>query len=330
MGSAESRELRSRPPLDRMMQIHAALQQGTHPNCTTLAAQFEVATKTIQRDIEFMRDRLRLPIAYVPDRFGFAYTEAVENFPLLQVTEGDLMSLFLAQKALAQHPDTPFKTSLRATFRKLASLLPENVSVTWSDLDAEFSFRAPGTAHADVETFRVVTQAVQKRRELAFDYRKLGSDDYAPRVVRPYHVACIAQQWYLFAHDLARDAVRTFVLARMRGPALRAAEFRRPASFSVERLLRNSFGVVEGGPTRTVRVRFDAFAARLVRERAWHPSQRITDRPGGAVDVTLELGSLFEVERWILGWGEHAEVLAPAELRRRVAHAARALAARYR
>ena len=51
---------RSRPPLARMLQIHQALQAGGYPNATTLASQLEVCTKSINRDLEFMRDRLEL------------------------------------------------------------------------------------------------------------------------------------------------------------------------------------------------------------------------------------------------------------------------------
>ena len=54
-----------------------------------------------------------------------------------------------------------------------------------------------------------------------------------------------------------------------------------------------------------------AFAARLVRERDWHPSQRIRELPGGKIELQMALGALEEIERWILSWGEHAKVLGP-------------------
>lgn len=50
----------SRPPLDRMMRIHEQLQDGHLTNCTKLAKLLEVSTKTVARDLEFMRDRLGL------------------------------------------------------------------------------------------------------------------------------------------------------------------------------------------------------------------------------------------------------------------------------
>ena len=73
--------LHSRPPLERMLRIHQALQSGKFPNATKLAREIEVATKTIHRDIEFMRDRLNLPIEFDSQHNGYFYTEEVSAFP---------------------------------------------------------------------------------------------------------------------------------------------------------------------------------------------------------------------------------------------------------
>src|ERR1700749_3315322 len=93
----------SRPPLVRMMKLHAQLQARKFPNCRKLAHELEVSSKTIQRDIEFMRYQLGLPIEYDQLHFGFVYTEPVAGFPNIQVTEGEVVALFVAQKALQQY-----------------------------------------------------------------------------------------------------------------------------------------------------------------------------------------------------------------------------------
>src|SRR5881394_422681 len=91
--------LHSRPPLERMLRIHQAIESGKFPNMTTLARELEVSTKSIQRDLDFMRDRLGLPIAYDGSRVGFHYTEKVSSFPTMQITEGELVALVIAEKA---------------------------------------------------------------------------------------------------------------------------------------------------------------------------------------------------------------------------------------
>jgi len=88
--------LHSRPPLERMLRIHQELQGGEFPNATSLARQLEVSTKSIQRDLEFMRDRLDLPLEYNASKRGYSYTEEVNSFPTLQFTEGELVALVIA------------------------------------------------------------------------------------------------------------------------------------------------------------------------------------------------------------------------------------------
>ena len=104
-----------------MMQLHAQLQARKFPNCRKLAGELEVSEKTIQRDIEFMRYQLGLPIEYDQLHFGFVYTEPVTSFPSIQVSEGEIVALFIAQKALQQYRDTPFAAPLRAAFKKSAT-----------------------------------------------------------------------------------------------------------------------------------------------------------------------------------------------------------------
>ena len=58
-------------------------------------------------------------------------------------------------------------------------------------------------------------------------------------------------------------------------------------------------------------------------ERQWHASQKVKPLPGGGVEMRMELGSLEEVERWILSWGKRAQVLEPPELVERIRAALR-------
>ena len=194
-------------------------------------------------------------------------------------------------------------------------------------MDSAISFRGIGTSVADLELFETVSRAVLDSHELAFEYKKLGSTRHEQRRVQPYHLGCIENQWYLFGFDLVRQQIRTFALPRMRKVRDTRTGFRRPADFSISNHLSDSFGVFKGKAKHRVRIRFDAFAASLVGERHWHPSQKIKRLVDGEIELSMTLGGLEEVERWILSWGEHACVLEPAELKRRIRRAAEAILA---
>ena len=111
-----------------MHRIHAALLGGTYPNCATLAREIEVSVKTIQRDIEFMRDQLDLPIEYDESKRGYWYTEKVTGFPSVQITEGELMALLVAGKAMEQYRGTPYERQLKAAFDKITAGLNETIT----------------------------------------------------------------------------------------------------------------------------------------------------------------------------------------------------------
>src|ERR1700674_3231646 len=305
----------SRPPLQRMMRLHAALKSHHLPNCRTIRRELERSPKTIQRDIDFMRDRLGLPIDYDPKRFGFYYTEAVTGFPSIEVSEGEITALLVAQKALAQYKGTPFERPLHSAFRKITDGLKDRVSFSWTDLEEVISFRSAGASPADLELFEIVSKGVLRSVELDFEYRKLKSNAYEARRVRPYHLGCLENQWYLFGEDQDRQQVRTFALPRMRKVSLTTKGFRRPADFSISKILRGSFGVFSSGKTHRIRLQFDPYAARLVAERTWHESQQIRSQPDGSIILQMKLGGLEEIERWILSWGSHIRVLEPASLR---------------
>jgi predicted DNA-binding transcriptional regulator YafY len=297
-----------------MMQIHARFKERRFPNCRKIADELEVSPKTIQRDIDFMRYRLGLPIEYDPLRFGFYYSEPVTSFPNIEVSEGEITALFVAQKALAQYKATPFEQPLRTAFRKITDGLTDRVSFSWSELDNVISFRSAGASPADLELFENVSKAVLRSVEITFKYRKLRGRDFELRTVQPYHLACVENQWYLFGHDLERGQLRTFALPRMRDVRLTSKRFHRPADFSIGKILRGSFGAHSGKKKHRIKLQFDSFAARLVAERIWHESQRIHCRRDGSIILELELTGLEEIERWILSWGSHVRVLAPPGL----------------
>ncbi|MGA3172370.1 MAG: WYL domain-containing protein [Chthoniobacteraceae bacterium] len=105
----------SRAPLARMARLHEWLMANRFPNCRKLADEFEVSAKTVQRDVNFMRDQLGLPIEYDKERFGFQYTRPVTEFPGLGIYAsrpvGKLRAGPWRQSALPAFGEHPILTS---------------------------------------------------------------------------------------------------------------------------------------------------------------------------------------------------------------------------
>lgn len=311
------------------MRIHERIKAGKYPNCVKLARELEVSKRTIIRDMEFMRDRLRLPIEYDSQRYGFYYTELVDQFPTIAITESEMFALLVAHKAIAQYHGTPFQRPLEAAFRKLTGALDSSTEISMNDLDKGLSFRPFAPDDTDLEIFEILTRAVREHRVVRFLYKNLGTQKPNRRQVRPYHLACIDNHWYLFAFDLDRKAMRSFVLTRLRNPELTSKAFVPPKDFNPDEYLRGTFTAFTGQDDYEVAIEFDAWATDLVRGRKWHASQEFVELPNGCSRLVMRLNSIEEMERWVLGWGTHATVVRPNGLVERIRRVAAEISGKY-
>lgn len=319
----------SRPLLARMMRIHEQLQDGHLTNCRKLALMLEVSTKTIARDLDFMRDQLGLPVEYDAKIYSWRYAYPVKNFPTVQVSEGELLALLVAQKALEEYRGTPYHDQLAHAFAKLTAGLREQVSFSPSDSLASVSFHHLGPGKADVQIFDQLSRAVTLSREIVFTYLKPHSQTPEKRRMQPYHLANRENAWYLVGLDCDRAALRTFAVSRIQQVNVTTTKFAKPADFSPKVFYANSFGAYVGTGDHRVVIRFQPEVAGQIRERFWHESQETKELADGGLELRLHLNSLDEIQRWIIGWGDGAEIMAPPELRARIKAVARAVARIY-
>ena len=143
------------------------------------------------------------------------------------------------------------------------------------------------------------------------------------RTVDPYHLANINGEWFLFAFDHARKDIRRFVPARIRAIKSTGKTFERSKKFSLEKELRDSFGVHSAEGEFEVVIRFNPRVADFIREKRWHESQELRELKNGDVELKLKLSSLVEIERWVLSWGGDAKVIKPGQLAEAVRNSAK-------
>lgn len=323
--SAANDSQQARPPLERMLHIHQALQSGSFPTANRLALELEVATKTIRRDIVFMRDRMKLPIEFNQVRNGFFYNGEVGAFPTFQITEGELFALIVAEKAIQQYRGTNFEKPLLSALKKLEGLLPDTISLNMAELEQSISFRTRAEPILNLKIFNTLAEVTTQRERVKLLYKKPGAKEAELRVIDPYHLSNINGEWFLFAFDHGRNDIRTFVPARVQEVQRTGINFPRPEKFSLEKRLRGSFGVHSAQGEFKVVLRFSPRVADFIREKKWHDSQELKELKDGGVELSLTLTSLVEIERWVLGWGGDAKVIKPPELIERIHAAAKKL-----
>jgi predicted DNA-binding transcriptional regulator YafY len=305
--------------MERMMKIDLALRGRGWPNGRALAELLEVDRRTVRRDIMFMRDRLRAPIGYDSARRGYCYTEPTYRLPPVQITEGELVALYLAERMMRQFRGTPFEQQLKAAIQKLSAALPDCVAVKLGEIGDFLAVLPSVQSTYQPELFCALSSAVVERRRVEMVYWTAGRASTAVRRLDPYKLALFNEGWYALGYCHTRRAVRMFAIQRVKSVRETGETFDRPGDFSVEDYMKGSFRLIKGDGDHRVVLRFRPEAAVWVAERTWHSSQVEELQADGGLVIRFHVNDLRELKRWVMAWGLDCEVLEPRELRALVA-----------
>ena len=306
---------KDRPLWRRLQTIHHEIKEGRHPNTRSLSEQLSVSSKTVQRDIDYLRDELDAPIEFLRDENGYAYSREDYVLPFLPVDGQDLFSIGVAAQVLALLGGTPLARTLRSCYERLARLMPPAVRLRPEVVREQLTLRATAFRPVREEIWQAVSDALQKGIALSIRYRHPGEGPGEPRVVRPYAFVLAGRDWMVLAEDSAQGQIKNFYLARIESAKSTGERYAIPRSFDAAAFFRNTFGlfVGKGRPFR-FRVRFSPEASDEVREMVWHPDQKIETAADGSAILELPAESVREARRFILAYGHHAAALSPPEL----------------
>jgi proteasome accessory factor B len=315
---------------DRMEHIDAALEQirrrergGTVelelPNAVQFARELGVkSARTIQRLIQEMIDAYGRPIRFNTRRGGYEYTEDVAFSPLLQLSESELVAVYLSQQ-LAAFEGTPFRPRLKSAFRKMLGLFGGKLSFDPALLDECFSFDADGPhARFRPEHLDACARAMLRQEELVLNYTKqygVGAGVPEIRRVRPLHITYRDFAYYVLCKDLDRPDPRLFMVTRMNSVETTGARFERPKGFDARKYLDKAFKVFASQEAVKVLLRFVPSAAKRVSERRWHSTQKLKKLGDGSVEMGMEVGLAPDLYTWIGGFFGECRVIEPVELR---------------
>jgi predicted DNA-binding transcriptional regulator YafY len=303
-----------KPQQRRLAFIDLEIRRGKHPNCTSLARVWEVSAKTIQRDLDYLRDTLQAPIEYDPNKHGYLYTERTWKMPAVDLHESDLFAIFIAEQALEQYAGTPIYQRLLGVFDRIRESLPSTVIADPALLSDSVTFQPHPVPRVSTEVWDAVMCALRKGRRLRIRYRIVHNGAITVRTVDPLRLVSREGEWYLLAWDRSKKAVRTFAMARFGEAEVLADSRTIPEGLDDASMVRDGFGGYWGTETHAVRIRFSPAAAPLVEERSWHQSQQIERKPDGSIVLSMKTSHLSGVKRWLLSWGSAAKALEPQEL----------------
>ncbi len=326
MDFQHSERLRTRTARLRQLEDLLLLKPGGL-RARDLARDLKVDRRTIYRDLEFLDDQ-GVPLWQEAGVFGINRTRYLTT---IRLTYQESVVLVLAGLLLARTIDER-NPHVIAALRRLAVTLPEPFTTHLERAAAR------ARAHPDNPGHTAVLEAIAEGwgtgRKVRIAYCPPKGDSVIERTFSPYTLEPTDAGIYAIGLDEASGQIRTFKLERLETAAVLDEPYAIPADFDAEVHLADSWRVMTGGEPVELVLRFTASAAPYIRERVWHPSQRIEPvaedggDPGGLL-LRLRIAEPRETLPWIRSWGAQVEVLEPDWLRLRVGDELQAAAGLY-
>jgi proteasome accessory factor B len=305
-------------PFKRVYDLLTWINDGILVTKSSLAAKWGVSRSTVKRDLNFMRDRLDMPIEWDDVRKTFHFSRPCEALPFLILTRKQALVIALASRACGGLFGASFGQVFDGIVRDIAPVLGSAVSRAVASMEHVHAPQVP-EGPDEFELLLPILDAIQNRRVLRFGYTKPKPQPEAPtpaqRTVHPLDIGLLDNQLRLIAHDPVRGDVRDFLLARIRGLQPLDETFERPGDYDPRKRVDGCAGSHAGGEMCEIRLALDTLAATYARERPWHHTQELAPLPDGRTEMTLRLSDLPGIRNRVMRWGKHAEVLAPIALR---------------
>jgi predicted DNA-binding transcriptional regulator YafY len=309
---------------DRLVAMVMHLQGRRVVRAEELAGHFEVAVRTVYRDIAALAEA-GVPICGEAG-VGYSLMKGY-HLPPVMLTAEEAMALFIGGEMVKQFADASMSTPMASALVKIRSVLPRDCQDDLDRLaDATAIFgesRLP--SGLDQRMLLPIQQAIVARRVLRMTYRARARDDDTIREVEPLGVTYHNAAWYLVAWCRLRGDFRYFKIERLRALEVLNERFAPRRDFSLRDHLRE---LRSTGERIAVRVWFSADAIERVRRESYAEIKTEQTARGG-FEVKMETFSIEWLAHWLLSFGTEAEALAPAKLRTKMAANAAAVVRRY-
>ncbi len=298
--------------IDRLIGILSILLQKDKVTSSELADKFEVSRRTILRDIETL-NLSGIPIVSEQGQGGgFSVMDGYKVDRTL-LSSDDMQAILSGLQSL----DSVSGTN---RYRQLMDKLSAEDSPSVNADNHIIIDLSSWDKSVVADKIGIIKQAIEKRRLISFRYFSPSGESV--RRIEPYHIIFQWASWYVWGFCTQRKDYRMFKLTRMTELMLTEDAFadRDVPVYTCDKL-RHTRGKI------SAQVRFDKeLKWRIIDE--FGPSMIRYDENGDIL-LTLTWEDAPSFYRYVLSFGDNAEIVSPDEYRREFAELLKKIRDRY-
>ncbi len=290
---------------DYMIKILNMLDKGKRINRESLADDFAVTTKTIERYIKSLRSS-GFPVVYDRAKRSYVFEE---GFGLRKpdYTTEETLAFGIARNMLK---------SFGPGMDKALGMIEKKAAFGEQPLPTHIVVSGVKQPEKVERWFDLLSQAIIDNQRVELEYStSYKKDARSCRVVDPHYLYLWDNLWYLRAYCHNRKAPLSFALDKIQNLKVLAKHFVSDPEINPEKELQGGFGAVLDGPETEVVVRIDPKHQPYVTRIRWHQSQTETMLPDGRLEMRFKVKGTDAIKLWLYRGLPNIEVIEPKKLR---------------
>ena len=315
---------------ERFYRIRRRLIERKSLTRREIEEELEISHATFKRDIEYLRDRLNVPIVWSRERQAYVLDPGAElaELPGIWFSPSEIYALLEIDHLLDSLGAGLLGRQLEPLRARLRSLL-DSGDRGHREIRNRIRVLTLGTRRVNRDVFEALSLALLGGKRVFIRHRKRGDGGITERTVSPQRLVHYRYNWYLDAWCHVRQDLRTFAVDAIGQAQVGDEAVRKVAEDELDRVLGAGYGIFAGADTETAVLRFTAAAARWVADEVWHSRQVGRIEADGSYVLELPYSREPELVMDLLRHGAGVEVLAPPALRAHVAQELAAAARQY-
>ncbi|MDR1951598.1 MAG: WYL domain-containing protein [Bacteroidales bacterium] len=171
------------------------------------------------------------------------------------------------------------------------------------------------------EHFYGILHAIKNRVQISFTYQKYYEDKPTQRIVAPLALKEFKNRWYLIAHKISDEKIRTYPLDRISDlDILSKKKIPKDIHFDIQQMMKHSFGIITPSNKKPEKIilSFHPFQGKYIKSLPLHETQEILIDSDKELRVSLNIYPEHDFKMEILSFGDTVKVLEPKKFAKEV------------
>ena len=307
---------------ERFYKIQRLLTERKVVSRDVFLENLSVSRATFKRDLEYLRDRIRMPIVWDRAQGGYRIDENdpdahTHQLPGLWFSAEEIHALLTMEQLLEGLQPGMLTDLVRPLLSRIHQILATG-DYTAVEVSRRIKIIQIGVRPVEHTHFQAISSASLSRHRLCITHYDRQSSESQTREISPQRLVYYRDNWYLDAWCYLRKALRTFALDAIESVTVLDKRARDIKEQTLDETLGAGFGIFSCRATETAILRFDPVRARWVSKETWHAQQEGEFELDGAYVLKVPYSDPRELVMDILKYGGDVEVLGPVKLRKMV------------